>query len=180
MDESTVARFRDGDTSAVREMYRAYRGLVFAVAHRILGDRALAEDATQQTFLQAWRAAASFDVSRDPGPWLATIARRVAIDVHRHEARRAHRSMDNGTLDPSVTALPDTAERAYDIWEVRAAVEELPAEERDVVRLQHLEGMTHTEVADRLGIPLGTVKSRSSRAHRRLAARLGHLREGVE
>lgn len=160
-------------------MYRAYGGLVYAVAYRILGDRALAEDAAQQAFLQAWRSAAAFDVSRDPGPWLATIARRAAIDVHRREARQAHQSMDNGTtLDRSVGTIPDGAERAYDVWEVRAAVDELPVEERDVVRLQHLEGFTHAQVADRLGIPLGTVKSRSNRAHRRLAQRLGHLRGG--
>jgi RNA polymerase sigma factor (sigma-70 family) len=176
VDTSTLAGFRNGDADAVKDVYRAYGGLVYAVAYRILGNPALAEDAAQQTFLQAWRAAGTFDVSRDPGPWLATIARRAAIDVHRRESARDHQSMDDPATS-AVVAIPDGAQRAYDVWEVRAAVDELPTDERDVVRLQHLEGLTHAEIADHLGIPIGTVKSRSNRAHRRLAQRLGHLRE---
>jgi RNA polymerase sigma-70 factor (ECF subfamily) len=66
----------------------------------------------------------------------------------------------------------------HEIWEVRRAVADLPPEEREVVRLQHLEGLTHAEIAERLGLPVGTVKSRSFRGHRRLAASLGHLNEG--
>ena len=76
-----------------------------------------------------------------------------------------------------VQSVPESAERAYDVWAVREAVDGLPAEEREVVRLQHLEGLTQVEVAERLGIPLGTVKSRAHRAHARLAGRLGHLRD---
>jgi RNA polymerase sigma-70 factor (ECF subfamily) len=76
-----------------------------------------------------------------------------------------------------VVTLPPSAEQAYDVWEVRRAIDELPADERDVVKLQHLDGLTQTEVADRLGVPVGTVKSRSFRAHKHLAARLGYLRE---
>jgi RNA polymerase sigma-70 factor (ECF subfamily) len=68
-------------------------------------------------------------------------------------------------------------ERVYDIWEVRQALNQLSPDEATLVRLQHLEGMSQTEVADRLGLPLGTVKSRTYRAHRRLAALLGHLRD---
>jgi RNA polymerase sigma-70 factor (ECF subfamily) len=81
--------------------------------------------------------------------------------------------------DPAIVTLPPSAEQVYDVWEVRRAVDELPPEERDIVRLQHFDGLTHQEVADRLGIPLGTVKSRSYRAHQRLAGALGHLREGA-
>ena len=176
MQAGTVLRFRDGDADAVREMYRSYGGLVYGVAHRILRDPALAEDATPQAFVQAWRAAASFDTTRDPGPGLATIARRVAIDVHRREAIRTYRSFDEPGGD-SVVAVQDGVDQAHDVWAVRAAVGELPEDEREVVRLQHLEGMTHTEIAERLGIPVGTVKSRSNRAHRRLVQRLGYLRE---
>jgi RNA polymerase sigma-70 factor (ECF subfamily) len=76
--------------------------------------------------------------------------------------------------------LPASVERSYEVAEVRAAIDTLPDDEREVVRLQHLEELTHAEVADRLGVPVGTVKSRSFRAHRHLAARLGHLREGPE
>jgi RNA polymerase sigma-70 factor (ECF subfamily) len=172
-----VRGFRAGDPDAVRAVYREYGRLVFAVACKVLGDRGLAEEATQQTFLQAWRSAQSFDPTREMAPWLATIARRVAIDLHRREARRSHERLDEFSSRPAVVTLPETAETAYQVWEVRRAVEDLPPDERDVVRLQHLEGLTHTEIAERLGVPPGTVKSRSFRAHRHLAARLGHLRE---
>ncbi|HET7488154.1 MAG TPA: RNA polymerase sigma factor [Acidimicrobiales bacterium] len=176
-DTPDVARFRAGDPDAVRAVYRAYGGLVYAVAHRVLGDRWLAEEATQQAFVQAWRAAATFDEGRDLGPWLATIARRVAIDVHRREARRAHGRLDDVPgSHPAVVAVPRTADSAYDAWEVRRAVDALPPDEREVVRLQHAGGLTQAETASKLGIPLGTVKSRSARAYRRLAGRLGHLR----
>jgi RNA polymerase sigma-70 factor (ECF subfamily) len=178
LDEEVAVRFRDGDADAVRSVYREYGRLVYAVAHKVLGDRTLAEDATQQAFVQAWKAAASYDPSRDLGPWLATIARRAAIDVHRREARRSAQPLDDVTpAHPSVVTMPPSAERAYDIWEVRRAIDELPDDEREVVRLQHLDGLTHAEVAARLDVPVGTVKSRSFRAHKRLAGRLGYLRE---
>jgi RNA polymerase sigma-70 factor (ECF subfamily) len=151
---------------------------VYAVAHRVLADRRLAEEATQQAFLKAWRAAGSLDEQREMGPWLATIARRVAIDVYRSEAlRRADPLESAAPDDPALVSRPESAETVYDVWEVRRAVEELPADEREIVRLQHFDGLTHTEIAERLELPAGTVKSRSFRAHRRLASELGHLRE---
>ena len=178
LEEDVAVRFRDGDADAVRAVYRKYGRLVYAVAHKVLGDRTLAEDATQQAFVQAWKAAGSYDPSRDLGPWLATIARRAAIDVHRREARRAAQPLEDvAPAHPAVVTMPPSAERAYDIWEVRRAIEELPDDEREVVRLQHLDGLTHAEVAVRLDVPVGTVKSRSFRAHKRLAGRLGYLRE---
>ena len=76
LDQAEASRFRDGDPDAVRGVYRAYRGLVFAVAYKILGDRRVAEEATQQAFVQAWRAAGDHDLTRELGPWLAVIARR--------------------------------------------------------------------------------------------------------
>ena len=85
---TVVAAFRRRDPDAVRELYRRYGRLVYAVAHRVLGRRDLAEDAVQQTFVNAWQAADRFDVTRDPASWLATIARRNAIDIHRREVRR--------------------------------------------------------------------------------------------
>jgi RNA polymerase sigma factor (sigma-70 family) len=175
-------RFRDGDPDAVRTVYRSYAGLVLAVAYKVLGDRGFAEEAVQQTFVQAWRAAGQYDPNRELGPWLATIARRAAIDIHRREARRVHDNLETmtGTPHPALITLPPSAEAAYDVWEVRRAVEALPPDERDVVRLQHLEDLTQPEIAERLGIPVGTVKSRLFRAHRRLAGELGHLREMAE
>ena len=171
-------RFREGDPEAVRSIYRSHGRLVYAVAYRILGERGLAEEATQQAFLKAWRAAHSFDERRELGPWLAAIARRVAIDVHRREAlRRADPIESVQPGDPALVSSPQSAEAIYDVWEVRQAVAELPEDEQEVVRLQHFEELTHAEIAERIGIAVGTVKSRSFRAHKRLAAMLGHLRE---
>lgn len=162
----------------MRSVYRSHGRLVYAVAYRVLGDRGLAEEATQQTFVKAWRAAQSFDERRELGPWLAAIARRVAIDVYRRETVRSADPLDSVPAgDPALVAAPQSAEAVYDVWEVREAVAQLPADEQEVVRLQHLEGFTHTQIAERLGVAVGTVKSRSFRAHKRLAAQLGHLRE---
>jgi len=172
------ARFRKGDPDAVRSVYRSYGRLVYAVAYRILGSRELAEEATQQTFVKAWRAAHSFDEARDLGPWLAAIARRVAIDLYRREAVRTADPIESVPAgDPALVANPESAEAIYDVWEVRQAVGELPPDEQEVVRLQHLDGFTHAQIAERLGVAVGTVKSRSFRAHKRLATMLGHLRE---
>ena len=171
-------RFRDGDPAAIRAVYRDYGRLVYAVAYRVLGNAGLAEDATQQAFLQAWRAADSLDTAREIGPWLATIARRTAIDVYRREAVRAAEPLESVSVsDPALVSQPESADLVYDIWEVRQAVAGLPADEQEVVRLQHFGGLTHAEIAEKLKLPVGTVKSRSFRAHRRLAAQLGHLRE---
>ena len=159
-------------------MYREYGRLVYAVALRALGDRGLAEEVTQQVFVKAWRAAAVVDDSRELAPWLSAIARRTAIDVYRREALRAGAPLEAvAPDDPAMVTVPESVESMYETWEVREAVGELPDDEREVVRLQHFEGMTHGQIADRLGVAVGTVKSRSFRAHKRLATALGHLRE---
>jgi RNA polymerase sigma factor (sigma-70 family) len=181
LDVGVLERFRAGDDDAVRALYRHYGRLVFTVALRVLGDRSQAEDATQQAFLQAWRAASTFEVGRDPAPWLATITRRVAIDMQRSQSRRPSTSLEAASADePALVSLPPSEEAIWETWQVRAAIDALPVEERDVVRLQHLEGYTHTEIAERLGVAVGTIKSRSFRAHRHLATRLGHLREPID
>ncbi len=176
-----IEGFRRGDPDSVRQVYRDYGRLVYAVARNMLASKELADEATQQTFVKAWQAAKSFDTSRSLGPWLTTIARRTCIDLHRREARRAAVSLDGVPVaHPSlITAGPDV-EQGYDAWAVRQAIDALPADERAVVRLQHVEELSHAEIAEQLGVPLGTVKSRSFRAHRRLAAALGHLREPDE
>jgi RNA polymerase sigma factor (sigma-70 family) len=173
VDRGIRRRFREGDPDAVRVVYRAYGRLIYAVAHRVLRDAGLAEEATQLTFLKAWRAAESLDESREMAPWLATIARRVAIDVQRSEARRSADPLELAApADPALTTQPQSAEALHGVWEVRRALDELPPDEQEVVRLQHFEGLTHTEIAERLQLPAGTVKSRSFRAHKRLAAQL--------
>jgi RNA polymerase sigma-70 factor (ECF subfamily) len=171
MDE-LIARFRAGDETAVRTLYQRHGGAVFTVARSIVGDRELASEVVQQTFVKAWQAADRFDPEREVAPWLYSIARRTAIDTLRHERRPTTGGhgpeVDRGVPGPSF-------EQTWEIHEVRAAIDSLPPDEREVVRLSHLVGVPHAEIAQRLGVPLGTVKSRSARAHRRLAAALGHL-----
>ncbi|MBV9334471.1 MAG: RNA polymerase sigma factor [Solirubrobacterales bacterium] len=176
LDEVVRARFRDGDPEAVRAVYGAYGRLVYAVAHRVLRDRGLSEEATQETFVKAWRGARRLDPGRELGPWLMTIAKRVAIDLHRREARRPRRLESFPTHDRALVSPRPSIEYLHDIWEVRRAISALPDAEREVVRLQHLEGLAHAQIAERLALPLGTVKSRSFRAHRRLAAELEDTR----
>ncbi|MEO1061266.1 MAG: sigma-70 family RNA polymerase sigma factor [Actinomycetota bacterium] len=176
MQPDLTTRFRTGDPDAVREVYRRYAGPVTTVAMSVLHDRELAADAVQQTFVKAWKAAASFDADRELAPWLYSIARRTAIDVLRAESTPT-RGGHAPEQDQAVESIG--FERTWEAYEVRRAVEDLPDGEREVVQLSHGAGMTHAEIADRLGIPPGTVKSRSNRAHRRLAAALNHLAPGA-
>jgi RNA polymerase sigma-70 factor (ECF subfamily) len=155
-------------------VYRRYAGRVHTLCRSLLGDPALADDAVQQTFLQAWRAAGRFDTSRPLSAWLYAIGRRVCIDEYRKASRAPAVGREGNEIDGVVDG--PSLERAWTVWEVRQAVDELPADEREIVRLASLEGWSLSEIAEHLGLPLGTVKSRSFRAHRQLAAALAHLR----
>jgi RNA polymerase sigma-70 factor (ECF subfamily) len=167
-----IERFRAGDPDAVRALYREYGGAVNTVAHAIVHDRDLAADVVQQTFVKAWRAAASFDPGRDFAPWLYSIARHTAIDVLRAESRPT-RGGHQPEVDVQIEG--ESIEQTWERFEVRRAVDALPPDEREVVRRSHLLGHTHDEIAEQLGVPVGTVKSRSGRAHKRLAAALAHI-----
>jgi RNA polymerase sigma-70 factor (ECF subfamily) len=172
--------FRHREPSAIRALYREYGRLVYAVAYRVLGRRDLAEDAVQETFVRAWQAADGFDVERDPAAWLATISKRAAIDIHRREARRpATGLIDLAADDPAVVTLPPDLGSVDAVWQVRRAIDQLAPDEAAIIRMHHLDGMTHTQISERLGVALGTVKSRSHRAHAKLAGLLGHLTETV-
>lgn len=174
-DAELAARFATGDPDTIRVMYQSHGRLVFTIAFKVLGDAGLAEEATQQTFIKAWRAAASYDPSRSLAAWLTTIARNAALDLYRRERRqRSHADIDSPELE--LATLPPSIDQLNDVLEVRQALDELPDTDRELIRLQHYDELTHTEIADHLEIPLGTVKSRSFRAHRRLAGMLGHLR----
>lgn len=170
-----MRRLAGGDSTALSALYGQYGRAVFTVCYRALGERTLAEEASQQTFLQAWKGAKSFDLSREPGPWLYAIARRAAVDVYRRERRHRLDRLD----DPEIVALPPSFEGMWEAWEVRKALDALTIDEAEVVRLTYLEGLSQEETARYLGIPLGTVKSRSSRARKRLAAMLAHLNEAT-
>lgn len=171
MDPEVLQRFRIGDESAVKAVYDRFGGPVFALSMSILSDPGLAADATQQTFIKAWRAASTYDSERSFGPWIYAIARRTAIDIYRKRAR----IVVSNQVD--VVAVGPGLETVWEVFEVRAALDQLPDEERQVVKLSHFDGLTHGEIAEHLGIPLGTVKSRSYRAHQRLLVLLRHLEE---
>jgi len=167
-----IDRFRLGDADAVRELYRAHGGAVMTVARSIVRDPELAAEVVQQTFVKAWRAAATFEGDREISPWLYSIARRTAID-----ALRAERKPTRGDHEPEtdVGASSETFEQTWERYEVRRAIDDLPPDEREVVRRSHMMGETHQQIAEAMNVPVGTVKSRSARAHRRLATALAHL-----
>jgi RNA polymerase sigma-70 factor, ECF subfamily len=167
-------RFASGDDGALREVYDLYAAPMFATALHLLGDREQAADAVQQAFLQAWRSAGRFDPTRELKPWLYAIVRRAAIDTYRRTRRLPVPGLDEST--PAPDDLPGL-EEAWAAWEVREAVETLPDVERDVMRLTYFDGLTYPEIADKLGVAVGTVKSRAFRAHRRLEALLRHVVE---
>ena len=172
--DDLIARFVAGDEAAVRAVVQQYSGAVRTIARSMVAEPELVSDVVQQTFIKAWKASSSFDPQRELAPWLYSIARRTAIDVLRKE-RRPTMSDHEPEVDVSVTPL--SFERTWERFEVRRALDQLSPDEREVIRLSHLMGVPHAEIADRLGLPLGTVKSRSNRAMRRLAAALGHLAE---
>lgn len=173
MDDTLLAAFRAGDPDAIKTVYREFARPVATVARSIVGDDHLVDDIVQQTFTKAWRAAQSFDPSRRFAPWLYSIARRTAID-----AARAERRPTRGDHEPEadVSIDPPSMEQTWEAFEVRRAIDTLPPEEQEVVKLSHTLRLTHSEIAKHLGIPIGTVKSRSNRAHRRLLVALAHLR----
>jgi RNA polymerase sigma-70 factor (ECF subfamily) len=172
MDDAPLAgSFAEGHEEGFAAVYAAFRGPVFGLSVNMLADPGLAEEATQQAFIGLWRSRERFDPQRSLAAWVFGIARKAAIDVYRRERRGPATTAQ----DPEIAVEGFSAERLWEVWEVRRAVEALPPEEAAVVRLAHYSQLTHGEIAEHLGIPVGTVKSRSHRAHRRLAGTLSHL-----
>lgn len=172
-DDAAIAeRFATAEPDAIRQLYARFGRPVFTVAYSVLHDRALAAEAVQMTFVKAWRASDSYDPTRPLAPWLYSIARRTAIDIGRSERRHVGQE-----LRETDAASTGTMEHVWEAWQVRRAVDQLDPREREIVRLQHFEQLTHDEISTRLSIPIGTVKSRSHRAHQRLAHVLTYLRE---
>jgi RNA polymerase sigma-70 factor, ECF subfamily len=176
-DGELIQRAADGDRSAFEDLYRRYARPVFGFALRRLGDRGRAEDAVQETFASVWRSAASYKPERGPGaPWLYAVARNAIVDRARGRTEAPAEVPDT----PSDDAGPaEQAEQSWVAWRVHRALEELPEREHEVIALAYWSGLSQSEVAEYLGIPLGTVKTRTRSALARLADLLGDDLEGM-
>ncbi len=166
-DGELLERTGTGDRSAFEALYQRYSRPVFGLALRRLGDRGRAEDAVQETFVSIWRAAGTYRPERGPGaPWLYAVARNAIVDRSRARNEPAVEAPDEPTLDPGPA---ERAEESWTQWRIHRALEELTESEREVISLAYWSGLSQSEVADSLGIPLGTVKTRTRRALQRLA-----------
>jgi RNA polymerase sigma-70 factor (ECF subfamily) len=168
-DVECLQRVRAGDESALSELYDRYIGLVFPVAVRIVGDPAEAEDVMQDVWLQVWRRADSYDASRGAfAAWLITITRSRALDLVRGRSARARRETRVGR-ESEVTVVPTPAHESTRSREViRRALEGLDAHKREVLELAYWQGLSQSEIAEKLKTPLGTVKSWTRQALRDL------------
>jgi RNA polymerase sigma-70 factor, ECF subfamily len=156
---------RSGDE--LRELYRRYAPELFGFATNALGDRELAEEVVQDVFAQAWRRADQYDQRRaSVRTWLYAIARNRIIDAHRRASVRP-KLADDDSLD-SAAEVDAELDHAILRWQVTAALERLSPTHREVIRLAHYGGLSMREIAERTGVPLGTVKSRTSYALRHL------------
>lgn len=145
--------------AALRAAYDAHGPELFRFARRSLGDAGLAEDAVQETFLRAWRASASYDPARSSQrTWLFAILRNVVIDLAR--ARRVRPPLASEGGDATGPSVDDEIDRVVTTWQVEAALAELEPVHREVLLEVHWRGRPYAEVAESLGIPAGTVKSR--------------------
>jgi RNA polymerase sigma-70 factor (ECF subfamily) len=144
-----------------RAAYRAHSRELYAVALRGLNDRGMAEDAVQETFIRAWRAADRYDPSRgSPRTWLFAILRSVVIDQHRRLAARPHETGAAAEDELANLASPDALESAIVGWQVEQALRRLSPEHRQVLVELRLRGRAQAELAQSLGVPVGTIKSR--------------------
>jgi RNA polymerase sigma-70 factor (ECF subfamily) len=158
---------RDDSGDELRELYRRYSGQLFGFACNALGDRELAEEVVQDVFARAWRHAGDYDPKRaSVRTWLYSIARNRVVDARRRAAVRP--GVAASPEPESAAELDRTLEQAVLRWQVAAALARLSPEHREVIRLAHYGGLTLREIAERKGIPLGTVKSRTSYALRSL------------
>ena len=172
LDETDlIRRAQRGDTHAYEELVYAHQGIAFRTAYVIARNAADAEDATQDGFVKAWRALGRFREGAPFRPWLLRIVANEARNRRRSAGRRAGLALRAATSEPSGEAAP-SPEAALLSAEQRAgllaAVELLPEEQQLVVSMRYFLGLSELEVAEALGVPQGTVKSRTARALERL------------
>jgi len=172
-DGELLHRIAAGDREAFDVLYRRFVRPVFALALRRLGDRGRAEDATQETFASVWRSAASYRAERGAGaPWLYAVARNAIVDRTRARSEPPIEAPDEPS---SELGPPEEAERSWLAWRVHRALQELPDHERPLLELAYWSGLSQSEIAEFLNIPLGTVKTRTRSALGRLADALEEL-----
>jgi RNA polymerase sigma-70 factor (ECF subfamily) len=161
-DAELIERLRRRDAQALAELYDRYGRLVYSLILRVVRDGALAEDLVQETFLRVWNRAQGFDAQRGAlGPWLLAVARNRAIDYLRSARGRERNSLELEEADhPSLyTDMARDILASDKARAIRAALEKLSPRQREVIELAYFEGLTQTEMAERLGQPLGTVKT---------------------
>ena len=173
-------RLSSGDEAALGEVYDQYSSFVFGLAQRVIGDPRAAEDVSQEVFLYVWEHPYAFDPERGSlRTWLGTLAHRRSVDyVRREEARRRRAQREAGRRP---TYIPDVEEMATALVQaelVRNALDVLPEDQRRCIQLAYFGGKTYRQVAEVLGIPEGTAKSRLRLGLRRIAEALEN--EGLE
>jgi RNA polymerase sigma factor (sigma-70 family) len=170
-DEAVVALIARSDEQALAELYDRFGRVAYGLALRILRDEALAEDAVQEAFLTAWRRADTFMPERaKASTWLLTLVHRRAVDVVRREERRRTEPIEAAEEHAGERPADDAVWLRYERERVQAALRQLPDQQREALELAYYGGFTQSELAERLGQPVGTIKSR-------MFSGLGRLRD---
>jgi RNA polymerase sigma-70 factor (ECF subfamily) len=163
-DEELMALVRERDPKAIDVLYDRHGAAAFSLAHRIMGDRQTAEDVTQEAFVSVWRSESGYSAARGSvRSWILAIVRNRAIDSLRRASARLPLGFDDDGVMEAQSAPERTdseALRREDARVVRTALGELPHDQSQVIGLAYFGGFTHTEIAELLGVPLGTIKGR--------------------
>ncbi|ARD42306.1 sigma-70 family RNA polymerase sigma factor [Actinomyces gaoshouyii] len=175
--DALLARVAQGEEQAFAELYDAWAGRLLALIMRIVIDRAQSEEVLQEVMLEAWRRAPSFDPSRGTArAWLVTMARHRAIDrVRSAQAARDREDAWQAYLPDADVTLAEVEER-IEAGRVREALDTVGEPHRTTIALAYFTGLTHTEIAKRMGVPLGTVKSRIRDGMAKMRTHLGEPR----
>jgi RNA polymerase sigma-70 factor, ECF subfamily len=153
-----MSAIRARNQDAMAQLYDRYAPVVYAVALRVLGQTAAAEDVLQDIFMQLWRNPAPFDASRgNLAPWLAVIARNRALDVLRKRRPQTDIEETIVSIEPDLAA---DADRKRITTKIRSTLQQMPAQQRSALEMAYFEGYSHSEISERTGEPLGTVKTR--------------------
>jgi RNA polymerase sigma-70 factor (ECF subfamily) len=163
-DEDLMALVHDGEVHAFEVIFDRHSGAAFSLAYRMCGRRAMAEDIVQEAFLSLWRAGARYDRARGSvRSWILSAVHNRAIDMFRRERVRGGRDVHDDTIAEqleSTSRTDEEAQRRDDARAVRGALDQLPADQRQVIELAYFGGFTHTQIAELLELPAGTVKGR--------------------